>query len=231
MKFIHYTWLISLITVQNFAMDSKTSSVLATIDEAPRYYAGLVETLFKQPLFDGYSPVPQVHTVLPLEDLNDCRISTILHENIDGSKWSLRSLHRNSHVVSSSGQSINRGLEVSLRDHQGIQYSPQDLAKIYGTIIATIQNNWSVSTLDKNPDIVHKKSEATWILFIKKSDVIHEDSCIRFLAKKFNLENIMICDNQWHDQSGSLEYRDTMYLWVNKANLKKVKSILKFNLC
>lgn len=222
-----------------FAMDSSDHEIsahaLATIDEAPRYYADLVTQLSKQPLSYKVNDLmgTKMIKILPLKSYDDGRICKMFCDSADipgyKSTWGIYS-NCNS-LFKKLSLSYKHALVLFLSNNFTLCL-PQDLEKKYAAIIENVQNGWVASTLDYNPDIVCKESEKQWTLFLKQQTLEEENKFIRYLAYKFNMADKIRCRNLWlkPDLEGDLECRDAMYLWVRKDALKEVKSTLKLNL-
>lgn len=241
-KIIKYILIyLSLITLHSSAMDTSDHETtirqypLISIGYVPRYYAQLATTLSQQPFFKGQGALAKMSKVLPLENLEDCRISEILNHNATGygSPYFIRAFAANNRLLSSSGESIKRGLILSF--YEDTLDLPQDLEKTYAGFIETLKDGWSVERLYHNStdilyehDIESKREEA--LFFIKEKKLVQEELLLQFLAKKFNLEDKMGCGRAWFKQSTGLQQQEFMYLWVTWVALEEIKSTLKLKI-
>jgi len=198
-----------------------------TLNELPIYYAWLVDRLNKQPPFDGVSAVAKNCKILPLDDWYDCKICELLNENVRKVLGEKNSLHVYSifrGAATASGQFIKTGIASNIYDDKKI-CDLEHLKSSYEKIIKELKIGWALSTLATHPNVMFKKPEDDWYLFVKKRSLSSEDDLIRFLVHKFELEDHVTCDNGWLNPSGGFENRNEMYMWVKKKEFEKFNAI------
>lgn len=84
-----------------------------------------------------------------------------------------------------------------------------------------IGTGWRKSSLADNPDIMCRQSEEEWSLFLKQ-EFAQESNLINFIIIALGFDGVG-CYNHWRTTEGDFEddfeFRNMMYLWVNKKIL------------
>ena len=192
-----------------------------TIDDIPEFCVSLVKKLDAQP----WEQLSTDHCkLLPFNDkfdYNDSRICEILYENekikYPANFW---------YVGTEFGLYGNNGIiHIHYYPHKITSPSFTELQTRYCSFIKKLQHGWHFEKASNHPDIFHTQPEATHHLLIKGEGILHnEDTLIRFLALKFNIWNLLNCNNVWKPH---ITYRDPIYLWVKKEAWHQFQTIFK----
>jgi hypothetical protein len=192
------------------------------IDDLPAYY-----TYWAKISGDLHpSPVPL--------DYCDCKIFDIMSKNalkISKNAWSIHDVRfgqgKRPVIDAASGRYIWDCIELYKHDDD---CSAEELEEVYVKIFKLLKTGWYPSTIKKNQDIMFKQPEKNWLLFIKKQCLVEEDSLIRFLARKFNLDTKVDAMCEWWKNPFLVEERGLPYLWIRKDALEDVQKKFKFRI-
>ncbi len=103
------------------------------------------------------------------------------------------------------------------------------LEKSYNEVYTSMITGWANAKIEDHSDIMFKEDPQEFELVIKDSTLVEENNLIRFIAKKFSLEDDIICQSEWLTPTDSW-YTGKIYLWIRRAALEIVLEKMCFKL-
>ncbi|MFH1832330.1 MAG: hypothetical protein ABH827_06040 [bacterium] len=223
--------------VQNSG-NSKDICTCKSIDDIPVFCANLAKRLDERPFFTGKKFSSDRCKVLLLDNWNDCLMCDVLNYSAHKLsyitnllEWKIKKFGTGcDRLYSSSGDDIGTGIMLCVDNLYKYMGPIGALKAAYQKVIDDLKNGWTLSLLEANSDIVWKKPEKEWYLFIKKKCMSDEDVFVGILAKKLGFKGKICCYCDWLKIGGGFESRNNSYLWVRKNALNEFKKIFKFDL-
>lgn len=133
-------------------------------------------------------------------------------------------------------EDLNTGLFLLVYDIDAIPLERDFILRELLKVLDSHRNGWTKSDPSEHDGIFLREDPDEFYLFLKEKTFVEEDTLIRLILMLWNLNNISgidyetSCNCVWKDSYGGVKHTNTMYLWVKKTSLEKVRSILKFDI-
>ncbi len=213
-------------------------NTIKTIHAVPQYYSDLATELSQQIKFTGRGSPHKESKILLVNVWHDCKISEILNCNAREITSDITEIitafghddnQRYVNWKAAPFNTIGVGIESEIYPTY-VTCHPETRKDAYKEIIKILKKGWYFTSPQDNLTMDHTQPEETWLLIMKKQNLLYESELIHYLISKFKVNDIIKCNTNSLQYIDDYEVQKTnyIYLWVKDNAMDAFDTIFNF---